>query len=179
MMYVSTLANVYEALKSLGYEATLKDESVAIRVGGLDKPFIALITYNKSTNHFQITCMVARLGLIPEDNLLHFTMGMLDANMRIAPFAYALITDSVHPDDDEIEEWPIVLVHRVPVGDLSLGELDSAMKSLVAALLDGAGLIGYLGLPAEKPAAVKKASYTNSKTAPASTSAKKSKSSKK
>ncbi|MGF1579911.1 MAG: hypothetical protein ACFCD0_11155 [Gemmataceae bacterium] len=141
MSNLASLADVYESLKTLGYDAVLKDQSVAVKVGGLEKPFPAVITYNESRQHFQINCMLAVLGDVAEENVTNFAVAALDANTRIAPFAYGLISEADDPGADEVEKWPIVLTHSIPVGDFSQGELDSAMKSLVAALMDSQTLL--------------------------------------
>ncbi len=141
MSHLSSLADVYESLKTLGYEAVLKDNSVAVKVGGIAKPFPAVITLNDSHQHFQITCMLASLGDVAEKNVTNFAIAALDANTRIAPFAYGLISEADDPSADDIKKWPVVLIHSVPIGDFSQGELDSAMKSLVAALVDSQTLL--------------------------------------
>jgi hypothetical protein len=150
MIHIATLVEVHETLLSLGYQSAFQNSSVAVKVGGLDKPFVAVITHNQSTNHFQITCLVTKLGQIDEDNLTHFAIAALDANSRIVPFAFALLTEATSTKANKVEDWPVVLVHAIPVGDLSRGELDSAMKSLVAALIASANVLELLKQPAKK-----------------------------
>jgi hypothetical protein len=141
---ILTLSDVRETLALLGYQATLNENSVVVRVGGLKKPFPAVITHNKLTNHFQISCMVTKLGSMPEEKIPAFALAALDANSRIAPFAYALLTDSDDPKKDKPEEWQVVLMHSVPIGDFSRGELESAMKSLLTALVDSKNVMNAL-----------------------------------
>lgn len=141
---IMTLSEVHETLDVLGYEATLSDTSVVVKMGGLNKPFPAVVTHNKLTNHFQISCMVTKLGLVPEDKLAAFALAALDANSRIVPFAYALLTDSHTTKKDKPEEWQVVLTHAIPVGDFSRGELRSAMESLLAALVDSTDVLDAL-----------------------------------
>src|SRR5262245_12891175 len=116
---ISKLAHVHEVLVELGYEARLKKNSVAVKVGGADHPFTAVVTHSEPRNHFQITCMVAKLGDVPEERVPQFAIAALDANNRTSPFAYALIGESDDPSLDDVKDWPVVLVHSVPIGDFS------------------------------------------------------------
>jgi hypothetical protein len=128
----------------LGYEAHLKDNSVAIKVGGLENPFVTVLTHNQSTKHFQITCLITTIGLMENETVYKFAVAALDANSRIMPFAYALITESTDPENDDDNEWPVVLTHAIPIGDFSKSELESAMHSLVKALMDGHNVLDLL-----------------------------------
>lgn len=134
---ISTLAQVHEALQLLGYVSAVSPDSVVVKVGGLKKPFRAVITHNAMTQQFQITCMIAKLGDIPEEKVAPFSLAALDANVRIAPYAYALLTSQ---EGDE-KQWPIVLIETIPIGDLCSDELSAAMEGLVAALVDCRGVL--------------------------------------
>lgn len=144
MAKISTLKKAHEVLLKLGFEAVLNDDSVAVKVGGMDHPFTAVITHNEGTEHFQITCLITVLNKIKKDTLFHFALAALDANSRITPFAYALLTESTNPEEDDERKWPVVLTHAVPLGDFSDKELESAMHSLIEALLDSANVIDVL-----------------------------------
>ncbi len=133
MKSIRSLLEIQESLLQLGYEAVLKDQAVVVKVGGLEHPFIAVVTENHETNAFNISCLVTRFGEIGEENLLHFTIAALDANIRIRPFAYALLVEG---GSDDGEDWQVILTHSIPWADLSGTELASAMKSLVTALMD-------------------------------------------
>src|SRR5262245_42008580 len=141
MKDIETLAEVHEALQAMGYRSLLRPGSVAVRVGGRKHPFPAVITHNTLINHFQITCRVAKMGDVPEDKLAAFALAALDANNRISPFAYALITDTDDPALDDENQWPLVLVAAFPIGDFSVRELSSAMQRLLAALLDARNVL--------------------------------------
>lgn len=141
---ISTLAEAHETLGLLGYQATLNEHSVGVKLGGGEHPFAAVITHNSENNHFQITCMMAKLGQVGDDHLTRFAIAALDANSRISPFAYALLTETDNPDLEDEAEWPVVLTHSIPIGDLAREELESAMSSLVAALLDSVNVLGIL-----------------------------------
>jgi hypothetical protein len=142
MAKIKTLKQIHETLVQLGYEASLKENSVALKVGGIEQPFPAVITHNKLTEHFQITCMVATLGKVPESKLAAFALAALDANHRIVPYAYALISEASDPTHDKPEDWPVVLMDSLPIGDLSPEELSASMQSLVAALVDSRQVLG-------------------------------------
>lgn len=144
MAKINTLAKAYAELIKLGFDASVQEDSVAVKVGGTEHPFAAVITHNQSTAHFQITCLVAKLGEIGNRHLTRFAIAALDANSRITPFAYALLTDSDDPSLDDERTWPIVLTHAIPLGDLSTQELESAMRSLVAALIDSRNVLTAL-----------------------------------
>ena len=133
---IANLTQVAEALESAGYEAICHDGAVHTKVGGMQKPFTAVLTINADRNALVITCQLARLGDIPEDNISTFAVAALDANSRISPFAFATLTASDNPELDEPQQWPVVLTDSIPLGDLSPGELEAAMDSLWSALAE-------------------------------------------
>lgn len=138
---IRTLSEVLEALHFLGYEASLGANSVVVKVGGLNQPFTAIITHCESSGHFQVTCPIAKLGDIPEAKIAAFTIAALDANSRIAPYAYALISSNDDPALEDEADWPIVLIDTLPMGDLSSAELGASLRSLVAALVDSRNVL--------------------------------------
>jgi hypothetical protein len=144
MHNIASLPQLHEALGVLGYQATLSDTAVTVKVGGLAKPFTAIVTHNALNKHFQFTCQVATLGQIPEDKVPHFAVAALDANNRIVPFAYALISAEDDPKLTNPKTWPVVLIHAVPIGDYSLNELAASMNSLLSALIDSRKLVEFV-----------------------------------
>ena len=78
-----------------------------------------------------------------KDNLHRFALAALDANGRIAPFAYALLTEEIEGEEDG-RHWPVVLIHSIPLGDFSEKELDCAMRSLVEALVGSRQVLSVL-----------------------------------
>ena len=143
MAKIDSLKKAHAELVKLGFEATLREDSVAVKVGGSGQPFAAVITHDAEMGHFRFTCLLARLGEVGK-HLTKFCVAALDANSRIAPFAYALLTDSDDPSLDDEKMWPVVLTHAVPLGDLSSSEMESAMRSLVGALLDSRSVLSVL-----------------------------------
>jgi len=136
MHNIASLPEIHEALSQLGFQSVLSDTSVTVRVGGLAKPFNAVITHNKHAKQFQFTCQIALLGKIPESKMAHFAIAALDANTHITPFAYGIISAEDDPSLTDPAKWPVVLVHAVPIGDYSINELAASMSSLLAALID-------------------------------------------
>jgi hypothetical protein len=144
---ITNLTQVAEALESVGYEAICHDDAVHTKVGGTQNPFTAVLTINADRNVLVITCQLAKLGDIPEENISTFAVAALDANSRISPFAFATLTASDNPDLDEPQQWPVVLTDSLPLGDLSGGELEAAMDSLWSALAEGRDVLqaGFTG----------------------------------
>ena len=141
MSTIQSLDQVAEALDAGGYEVEMGDETVHLKVGGMDRPFVAVVTVNEPGTELAISCQLARWGDIPEKHLLQFAVACLDANTRIRPFAFATITASDRPDLDDPDEWPIVITNSVPLGDLSREELHAAMDSLWSALASGLSVL--------------------------------------
>ncbi len=131
-MAIETIPQMAEALEQLGYEVKTDDVSVMTKVGGEEKPFPAVITLN-DVDEFVITCRMAKLGAVKE--LEKFLVTALDANTRILPYAIGLLTASDNAELDDEEEWPVVIVNSIPKCDLSLSEVESAMDSLLRAIL--------------------------------------------
>jgi len=130
---IETLQQVAEVLEDLGYNVKSHDDAVHIAVGGTDNPFVAVITINEQ-NELVITCQVAKLGDLNEDEIPTVQFYLLDANTRIRPFAFGIITASDDPEYDDAADYPIVLTDSIPLGDLCEDELTAAMDSLLVAL---------------------------------------------
>ena len=133
---ITNLTQVAEALELAGYEAACHEDAVYTKVGGTQSPFTAVLTINLDRNALVITCQLAKLGDVPEENISAFAVAALDANSRISPFAFATLTASDNPELDQPQQWPVVLTDSIPLGDLSGGELEAAMNSLWSALAE-------------------------------------------
>jgi hypothetical protein len=103
-----------------------------------------VLTINDS-NEVVINCQVAKLGDLNEDDIPTVQFGLLDANTRISPFAFGIISGSDNPEINDAAQFPIVLTDSIPLGDLSTGELNAAMDSLLVAI-ESAGEVLRLGL---------------------------------
>ncbi|MDP8239520.1 MAG: hypothetical protein P9X24_10560 [Candidatus Hatepunaea meridiana] len=128
-----TLQQVAETLEELGYNVKSHDNAVHIAIGGTETPFITVATINEN-QELVMTCQVAKLGDLNEDDIPAVQFFLLDANTRIRPYAFGILTASDNDDYDDAAEYPIVLTDSLPLGDLSVGELASSMDSLLVAL---------------------------------------------
>ncbi len=134
---IESLAQVCDILAANGYEAILHDDSVGVKVGGHENPFSAVVTIDADKREMNFACKVAKLGDFPESNLPNALLALLAANAGVCPFAFAVVTDSRHPDEDEPEEWPVVLIDGMPIEDLCEAELLAEMEDLLTALVVG------------------------------------------
>ena len=128
---MQTLSQINEALLALGYETELGETHIAVKVHS----FAAVLSINES-NQLEISCQVAKVSELNEGKLAAAAFAALDANTRIAPYAFGIFTAD---EDGEggVEEDVIVLIDSVPLGDFQKSELESSMDSLVKALLNG------------------------------------------
>ncbi len=132
---VGSLSEMAELLEDGGFHVAMGDGFLAVKVQRADKePAHALLTIDEIRNKLVISCRVARYGDIPEDRLPAFQAALLDANTRIDPFAFATITDQDDPDLDSPDEWIVVLIESLQLGDLCPDELMTAMQDLAQAL---------------------------------------------
>ena len=132
---ISSLAVMAEVLEDSGYEVAEGDGFLAVKVShGNKPPAHALLTIDEIRGKLMISCQVARYGDIAEDRLPAFQAALLDANTRIDPFAFATITDRDDPELTSPDDWIVVLIESVCLGDLSANELRSTMADLTNAL---------------------------------------------
>ncbi len=144
MRSIVNLEQVFEILENQGYEVNLYEDSVHTVVGGSRSPFVAVLTI-KGEQELCITCQVAKLGDLNEELLPEVQFSLLDLNTQIRPFAFGVVTSADDPEINRSEDFPIVLIDSMPLGDLSSGELLAAMDSLLVAL-DASGEAIKLGL---------------------------------
>ncbi len=133
MSNIENLEQVSEVLEDLGYKVLHDDNAVHIAVGGAKNPFVAVATITDE-NKLAITCQVAKLGDLREDDIPSVQFILLDANTIIRPYAFGILTGSDNSDLAEASEFPIVLTDAIPIGDLCNDELASSMDSLLVAL---------------------------------------------
>lgn len=132
---VGSLSEMAEVLEDGGFHVAMGDGFLAVKVPRADKaPAHALLTIDEIRNKLVISCRVALYGDIPEEKLPAFQAALLDANTRIDPFAFATITDQDDPDLDSPDEWIVVLIESLRLGDLCPDELMTAMQDLGQAL---------------------------------------------
>ena len=132
---ISSLAEMAGMLEDSGYEVAEGDGFLAVKVPhGAKPPAHALLTIDEIRGKLMISCRVARYGDIAADRLSAFQAALLDANTRIDPFAFATLTDRDDPDLVSPDDWIVVLIESICLGDLSANELRSAMADLTNAL---------------------------------------------
>lgn len=132
---INSLDAIAVFLEARGYEVTQSDDSIITRVGNF--PTVITITdiNGNGDPDLQITTQLTTLGQISEDRVPAFLTAALDANTRILPYAVATITSSDNPELDNPSEFPVVLTDSIPVGDISENEFQSALDSLLQAIL--------------------------------------------
>ncbi len=132
---IHSLSEMADLLEDSGYHVAHGDQFLAVKVPHTGhEPKNALLTIDEIRNKLIISCRVARYGDIQEDRLAAFQAALLDANTRIDPFAFATITDQDDPDIGSEENWVVVLIESLLMGDLSPEELNTAMTDLAHAL---------------------------------------------
>lgn len=139
MENLNSVSTLSEALSNLGYPTISTDEqrnslSSVIEVNGHRYP--VLIDINDEGTDARIEVKIANAGDLPDEpqSLAAACMGLLSLNAQIAPFAVAVYPTD-HEGVEDADGAPITLLHSVPLGDLSTGELESAMMSCRRAIL--------------------------------------------
>lgn len=125
---ISTLEEVAAVLESLGYDVKPQEHSVAFPVGG----FAAVVTIDGKT--LKITCQLMTLADIPDENEASVLVTLLDLNSVVVPYAFALLT-ATDGGEFEMGSAPVILVDSMPIGDISEEEFESAVNSLLSALV--------------------------------------------
>lgn len=134
---ISTLAEAQQALQQLGYHAKLTDDSVLTGVSlteddGSSRDFVMLITLENGSLEFN--CQICTIGYLEQDHdekaLAALAWVFLALNAEIQPWGIALI----NPDGELDSSDTVVLTDSIPIGDLSIEELESAMTTLLRAL---------------------------------------------
>lgn len=136
---LNSVPTLSSALINLGYPVLSTDPahnsiSLVIEVSGQRYP--TLIDINDDGTAARIEVKIASAGDLPEDSqlLAAAALGLLSLNASIAPFAVAVHAPE-HESDSNGEDAPITLVNEIPLGDLSTGELESAMMSCRRAIM--------------------------------------------
>jgi len=133
---INTMADLVTGLRQLGYRAKLTDDGVLTGTSlaeddGSSRDFVMLIT--EEGNSLQFNCHLTTIGELAikdENELSAILLALMAANAEIQPWAVALI----NPDGELDDSDTLVLTDSMPMGDLSIGELESAMDSFGRAL---------------------------------------------
>lgn len=137
-----TLEAIHGCLVRLGYDAKLSESGIMVAVGNHWAPFPLVITQEKDEAIF--SCQIAQLSDIPENSLAQFAMATLDANLRIRPFAFAMLAD----DNIEMaDQTPIVLIDAIPCKDLDESEVARIMDCLLVALTSSRSVFETIAEP--------------------------------
>jgi hypothetical protein len=129
---MTNLTDIHEGLEKAGYVARLDEDAILVR---LDGGFPAVLMIDRERNQLCVTCQLATLGEIREENALQFAFSALDANSRLSPFAVSLITERDDPTITDTSEYVVTLVDNIPLGDFEQVELEACMQSLLTALV--------------------------------------------
>lgn len=132
---LTTLSEIARVLEDSGYEVAKGGASLAVKIPYAgNAPALASLTIDEIRAKLIISSRVARYGDVAQDRLPAFQAALLDANTRIDPFAFATLTDRDDPNLESPDEWIVVLIESLPIGDLSANELRVAMADLAKAL---------------------------------------------
>lgn len=129
---MNNLTQIQTGLEDLGFVAkhNIADEVLVVILDGGIRAVLMI-----ENEQLAITAQVCTLGELREENLLVFSMAALDANSRISPFAFSLITERDDPSITDTKDYVVTLVDHIPLGDFEQSELESAMQSLFTALV--------------------------------------------
>jgi hypothetical protein len=147
MENISNIEQLNEALTSLGYETCPQPNFVAVKISGgsSNNHFTTICRF--VDNQLVISCKLFSLADVADENESVLNSAALNYNSLVLPFSFATL--SAGSDSDE--EGTFVLIDSMPVGDLSVDELEKEMKALLAAILTAAPVIKVgLGVPIEQ-----------------------------
>lgn len=149
---VRNLVDVETILSAKGYKPVRNDDAVHVPVGSEDKPFPCVIIMDDTS--LIIHCKVTTWGNIKDkvDAQMRedFFLGLLDLNSQTLPYAFAILSDLDGEEEDDRDNWPLVLTDSMPVGDISEEELLDSMRKLQAALMTAKDLfnVAFMGVSA-------------------------------
>lgn len=133
---IKSIVDVERILAEQGYKVQMNENSVTISVGSDAAPFPCLILMDETD--LTVVCEVMTYGQLMEriapDMREDFYMTLLDMNSQTKPYSFSILSD-IDGEGDERDQWPLVLINSIPVGDISQDELLAAMRGLSAALL--------------------------------------------
>ena len=133
---IRSLAQCKEALDGI-FESDLDDDTLCVFMLGREQQPVCLSMANEDTK----INIVFKIGSA-EDLSRESLFMLLDANSRVNPYAFAIVTAA---DSDEFEDYeqdvPLILIDSVPVGDLCREELIRAIEDLKVALMQSSILI--------------------------------------
>lgn len=136
---MNNLVEIANGLEKAGYVAqhNVVDDVIIVKLDCGDGrgriPAVLMI----EDGRLSITAQICTLGELLEENLVLFAMAALDANSRISPFAFSLITERDDESITDSSDYVVILIDHIPIsGEAVFGqsELESAMQSLINAI---------------------------------------------
>jgi len=133
---LNSLESISEVLQTLGYETARQEDGIAALVTIDEKQFPVALAIDPEDNGLRISASLGEVNQMVEDvddceEFCHFLANLALLNPLITPFACGILEN----DTDEVDDDPVVLVNKVPLGDFCIDELQSAMDGLRGALL--------------------------------------------
>jgi hypothetical protein len=138
-MKINSISQAAVVLSENQYAATDKGDFVSVLMGNRTNPVQAIVTIVEK--EMFIVCELAKVGNIRSKDFNKATLTMLCNNNAVLPYGFDIETGSDNRKKDKAEDWPIVLINSVPLGDLSKDELLTAFDKLSSALVTAAKII--------------------------------------
>lgn len=124
-MSIKDLGDVNRVLVDNGYNTKLKDDFLAVDIDG----FTTVLTINEDM--LNINCHLFETSALKSlDTLGELSIGLLNYNTEITPFAFGTNVDS-----DKESEWDVLLTDSLATHDLSEEELLTNVGQLEHALV--------------------------------------------
>lgn len=130
---LNTPQEINEGLENIGLDPKLDENgSIIVGVGGTSQPFP--VTLSVSDSVLSISCQIMKQGQAVNDEAWRDAWEIAgDLNTVISPYAIGRYTARDGQSDNE-DDYPVVLVSRVPLGDFSQNELEYQIDALLRAL---------------------------------------------
>ena len=131
---LNTKEQIAEALEAWGYEILISEKSVITKVGGVEKPYTAVLYLDN--DKLNISCELNKLGDFSDEQLPILALNALSGNTVVDPFAFALIDSTDDSTLENAEDYLLILTDTIPLGHLSEKELEFTMDALWTALAE-------------------------------------------
>ena len=123
---LTSIESVANALQDMGYETTTQ-EGNGLSVS-ISKNLTAVVSCSNDGETLTIGCDIANIEDMDEQKFPEFAFVALTLNSTILPYSIVLLSD-------DLDETEVAMMNTIPMGDdLSYGELESAMDSLLSAI---------------------------------------------
>lgn len=132
---IRSLDTIALFLEQRGFDLTQTEHAVIANVGGFQTVFTIDDVDGDGDADIRISCQLLTLNQIPESRIPAFAIAALDLNTRILPYSVATLTATDDPSLTDSSESPVILTDSLPIGDISEDEFQSAIDSLLIAIL--------------------------------------------